>query len=226
MTLTAISWIFIALGMVTALAIALDVRKRPQHMTVMNITWPITGLYLPVVGWLIYIVMGRPDGMSPDSQSGHGGHQHATKPKWQSVFVSVTHCGGGCTLGDSVAAPIVALTGFTVLGSELLGHFTGAFIGAYLFGLAFQIMPIMGMGESNFGKALVQAVKADTLSLIAFEIGMFGWLAFAFLLLLPNTPSVASAPYWFMMQIAMIIGFATAYPANCWLVNRGIKHGM
>ena len=102
MTLTTISWIFIALGIATALAIALDVRKRPQHMTVMNIPWPITGLYFPVVGWLIYAVMGRPDGMSADSQAGHRGHRHehhhATKPKWQSVFVSVTHCGGGCTL--------------------------------------------------------------------------------------------------------------------------------
>ncbi len=232
MTLTTLSWIVIALGIATALAIALDVLKRPQHMTVMNITWPITGLYFPVVGWWIYATMGRPDGMSGHDHHDHGGehagheHHHADKPKWQSVFVSVTHCGGGCTLGDSLAAPIVALTGFTVLGSELLGHFTGAFIGAYLFGLLFQIMPIMSMGESNFGTAFVQAVKADTLSLVAFEVGMFGWLAVAFLWILPDTPSVASADYWFMMQIAMIIGFATAYPANWWLVNRGIKHGM
>jgi len=230
MSLTTISWIFIALGIATALAIALDVKRQPQHTTVMNITWPITGLYFPVVGWWIYAAMGWADGMSADSHANHGGHahehHHAEKPKWQSVFVSVTHCGGGCTLGDSLAAPIVALTGFTVLGSELLGHFSGAFIGAYLFGLAFQIMPIMSMGESNFARALVQAFKADTLSLIAFEIGMFGWLAFAFLWLLPGTPSVASAEYWFMMQIAMVIGFATAYPANWWLVSRGIKHGM
>jgi hypothetical protein len=29
-----------------------------------------------------------------------------------------------------------------------------------------------------------------------------------------------------MMQIAMMIGFATTYPMNAWLVRRGIKHGM
>ncbi|GAB3683712.1 hypothetical protein GCM10028792_33430 [Salinisphaera aquimarina] len=52
------------------------------------------------------------------------------------------------------------------------------------------------------------------------------WIAAAIKLLLPEKPHVASATFWFMMQIAMIIGFATAYPANWWLIKRGIKHGM
>lgn len=222
MTLNLIAWITLALGAITAVAIAVDVYRRPQHMSVMNITWPITGLYFPVVGWWLYTTMGRAEGTSG---SGHG-HHHASKPKWQRVFVGVTHCGGGCTLGDSIAAPIVAVTGFTLLGSELLGHYAGAFIGAYLFGLLFQILPMLEMGETNIARAFVNAVKADTLSLVAFEIGMFGWLTIAFLGLMGQTPPVASAEYWFMMQIAMIIGFATAYPANWWLINRGIKHGM
>ncbi|MGC1133656.1 MAG: DUF4396 domain-containing protein [Nitrososphaeraceae archaeon] len=32
--------------------------------------------------------------------------------------------------------------------------------------------------------------------------------------------------FWFMMQIGMTIGFFTSYPANIWLVKKGIKHGM
>ncbi len=32
--------------------------------------------------------------------------------------------------------------------------------------------------------------------------------------------------YWFLMQIGMIIGFATAWPANIWLIRRGIKEVM
>ncbi|RJS93029.1 DUF4396 domain-containing protein [Salinisphaera sp. Q1T1-3] len=234
MTLFAVSWFFILLGIATALVIAVDVYRHPQHMGVMNITWPITGLYLPVLGAIAYWVMGRPDGMTGHhhEHTGHDhhgdgcGHHHAPKPKWQSVFVGVTHCGGGCTIGDCLAAPIVAAAGFTVLGSTLLGHYVGAFIGAYIFGLAFQILPAMQMGETNLWKAFVNAVKADTVSLIAFEIGMFAWLAIAFLGILGHEPSVASPVYWFHMQIAMLFGFITAYPANWWLINRGIKHGM
>jgi len=39
------SWISIGLGLATALVIALDVRKHPQSMRIMNIVWPVTGLF-------------------------------------------------------------------------------------------------------------------------------------------------------------------------------------
>lgn len=32
--------------------------------------------------------------------------------------------------------------------------------------------------------------------------------------------------FWFMMQIAMIFGFLTAYPANWWLIRAGFKETM
>jgi len=35
-----------------------------------------------------------------------------------------------------------------------------------------------------------------------------------------------SPVFWFMMQIGMILGFFTSYPANWWLVKKGIKQGM
>src|SRR5699024_11190085 len=100
------------------------------------------------------------------------------------------------------------------------------FIGAYLFGILFQFLPALSMGKSSPGKALINAIKADTLSLIAFEVGMFGWMALVALVLLPSAHDPGSAVFWFMMQIGMILGFATTYPANWWLISRGIKHGM
>lgn len=38
--------------------------------------------------------------------------------------------------------------------------------------------------------------------------------------------SVASATYWFGMQIRMIIGFFTAWPINTWLIRKGWKEKM
>lgn len=86
--------------------------------------------------------------------------------------MGVTHCAGGCVLGDLIAVPMVSVIGFTVVNSSLLGHFVGEFIAAYLFGIAFQMLPMMSMGESNPVRAFVNAIKVDTLSLVAFEIGM------------------------------------------------------
>jgi hypothetical protein len=42
-----------------------------------------------------------------------------------------------------------------------------------------------------------------------------------------TAPLSADEPlFWFVMQLAMIAGFATSYPANWWLVRKGIKEGM
>src|SRR5699024_10627535 len=114
-----------------------------------------------VIGWWIYAAMGRPNG-KPKHSHGRQDHYHTPKPKWQSTFVGVTHCGGGCALGDSIAAPIVSALVFTVLGTELLAHFTGEFISAYLFGIAFQLLPMLEMGETSVAKAFINAIKADT----------------------------------------------------------------
>jgi hypothetical protein len=32
--------------------------------------------------------------------------------------------------------------------------------------------------------------------------------------------------FWLMMQIAMILGLATTFPMNWWLIRRGVKEAM
>ena len=32
--------------------------------------------------------------------------------------------------------------------------------------------------------------------------------------------------FWFAMSMALLVGFVISYPANWWLVTRGLKHGM
>lgn len=84
----------------------------------------------------------------------------------------------------------------------------------------------MGMGSKPAEEKLKNAIKADTWSLIAFEIGMFAWMALSHYVFF-SEPSKPNDPvFWFMMQIAMMIGFGTSYPANWYLVKKGIKHAM
>ncbi|GAA4788847.1 hypothetical protein GCM10023200_24310 [Actinomycetospora chlora] len=42
----------------------------------------------------------------------------------------------------------------------------------------------------------------------------------------PHSLRPDTAAYWFLMQIGMVIGFATAWPANAWLIRRGTKEAM
>jgi hypothetical protein len=73
--------------------------------------------------------------------------------------------------------------------------------------------------------ALLEAIKADTLALTAFEIGLFAWMAVVYFQFVPR-PELMSATYWFMMQIGMVLGFIASFPLNWLLVRSGVKGGM
>ncbi len=189
----------------------------------MNWVWPITGLYGgPLAIWM-YVRLGRP--ASREAMMRSDGRM-AEKPFYSSVAVSATHCGAGCVLGDVIAEFAIFFTTFTILGSTLAAEFAGDYILAYAFGIAFQFFAIVPMRHLSVVPGLKAAVKADTLSLTAFEIGLFGWMALSFFVLfhpplMPNQPA-----FWFMMQIGMVIGYLTSYPANWLLIRSGIKEAM
>jgi hypothetical protein len=230
--LARIAPISLALAALCAMAIAIDIlARRRQVMPVMNLVWPITALYLGPIGLWAYWTMGRPDAL-PKPHAGMPGMDHATavharsKPFWQSVFVATSHCGAGCVVGDLIGEALVAGMGLVWFGSPMLTTFAVVFVLSYLVGIGFQffaIAPIRGLGLRD---GLTAAIKADTVSLLAFEVGMFGWM-----ILLRAAPFALpmesrSLVYWFLMQIAMIVGFLTSYPANWWLVTHGVKEAM
>ena len=82
------------------------------------------------------------------------------------------------------------------------------------------------MRNLGFGEGIREAIKADTISLVAFEIGMFAWMTLTTKVFFAHPLQPNSFVYWFMMQIAMIVGFLTTYPANWLLIRRGVKTEM
>jgi hypothetical protein len=209
--LTVIAWISLVLAFVSAGIILIDVVRRPQQMAIMNWVWPITALYAGPLAIWAYRKLGRSSGR---------------KPFWASVVVSATHCGAGCTLGDIIAELAIYFGGITVAGSMLGAEYVGDYVLAYAFGIVFQYFAIVPMRGLSFWPGVRAAVKADTLTLTAFEVGLFGWMALSYFVLfrphlMPNEPA-----YWFMMQIGMLVGFVTSYPMNWWLIRIGIKEAM
>ncbi len=59
---------------------------------------------------------------------------------------------------------------------------------------------------------------------------MYGFVAIAYFVFFNDgfgaKLEVNSFEFWFMMQIAMMVGFVTSYPANWWLITRGLKERM
>lgn len=204
----------LCLAAVSALAIVADLRRNPQKMAVMTYVWPITALYFGPVAFWAYWRMGRPEG------------GHAEKPFWMATFVGATHCGAGCTLGDIIAEFVVFLAGLAIAGSAFAAALVGDYVLAYILGIAFQYFSIVPMRHLSPGQGILAAIKADTLSLTAFEVGLFAWMALTRFVFFHPAPKPDSPVFWFMMQIGMVVGFATTFPMNWWLVKTGVKEAM
>lgn len=149
------------------------------------------------------------------------------RPQWQSIALSAMHCGAGCTLADIIGESYTGFHPLAIGGSFVIGAWIIDYILALIIGVYFQYVAIREMQKISAGEALLRAVKADILSLTAWQIGMYGWMYVVIFILFKDQPlSKTSTDFWFMMQIAMLCGFLTAYPMNALLIKLGIKKGM
>jgi hypothetical protein len=161
----------------------------------------------------------------PGTRTETGDKRPAERRFWEDVWVGTTHCGAGCTLGDVAAEWAVFLGGFALFGTTLASSYVCDFTAAYILGVVFQYFSIAPMRNLRGMAALRAAIKADTVSLVAFEIGLFAFMFWMHRHFRP--PLEPTQPeYWFLMQIGMILGFCTSYPANWWLIRKKWKEAM
>jgi hypothetical protein len=226
-----VAWVSIVVAVGSAVVIAIDEVRRPQTMGVMNLVWPITALYLSGIAVWWYWRVGRR--MAVGSGMEMGGHGQGSmggsegSPTFGESALAASHCGAGCVLGDLVTEYLVFAMGLTVAGSMLLASFVWDFVAAWSLGILFQYFTIKPMRNLTVREALVAAVKADTLSIVAFQVGMYGWMLIMHFVLFPASHMEANrASYWMMMQVAMVCGFMTSLPMNWWLVKIGWKEKM
>jgi uncharacterized protein DUF4396 len=161
-----------------------------------------------------------PDGTDEPAQPGE-----RARPWWVTMAIEVSHCGAGCSLGDVISEFAIFALGLTIAGLTLGAEYAGDYIFALAFGIVFQYFAIAPMRGLGLKDGLIAATKADFISLTAFEVGLFGWMAVMAFVLFPAPHNLmpSSAAFWLLMQIGMIIGYCTSWPANVWLVKRGIK---
>lgn len=245
--LTVVAWISLGVAFACAIATAWDIaRGYRQHMAIMNAVWPITALYWGPVALWFYARRGRrmsarwaqEHRMDLEDMMSSGEDEPASpwafaRKNWWPISKGVSHCGAGCTLGDIVGEWIVYATAWTIPlfaahdANSLMAMFAADFVLAWTFGIVFQYFSIVPMrDEIGRLQGIWAAIKADTLSIVAFQVGLFGFMALYHLVLWQPPLSTASAGYWFMMQIGMIVGFFTAWPVNLWLIRRGWKEKM
>lgn len=186
----------------------------------MNVVWPVTALYSGPLALYAYFAFGR------NLRSNAVDTQPPKSPFWQSVLKGALHCGSGCTLGDLLSAWLILLIPISVLGSKLIGDWLIEYVAAFFIGIIFQYYAIKPMRQLSAGRAIIEALKADALSLTAWQIGMYGWMAISNFLIFHRHLKADEPVFWLMMQIGMLCGLITAFPVNWWLIRRGIKEAM
>jgi hypothetical protein len=147
---------------------------------------------------------------------------------WWEAALSDTHCGAGCALGDIGGEWLVWAAAWTIGSTGDLGpEYILDLPLAWIFGILFQYFAIAPLrGQVGELAPLGDAIKSDTLSVLSFEVGLFGWMALAHYVIWQPPLPIDSSSQWFMMQVAMTLGFLTSWPVNRWLLLKGVKEPM
>jgi hypothetical protein len=222
----AVAWAALALGFASALVIAVDIflLGNRQHMAIMNLVFPLTALYLGPLALALYLARGRR--MSHKQMQARPMVEHEARDSWWQVSLSDTHCGAGCALGDIGGEWLVWATAWMIGSTAELGpEYILDLPLAWIFGILFQYFAIAPLrGQVGELAPLRDAIKSDTLSVLSFEVGLFGWMALAQYVIW--TAPIDSSGHWLMMQVGMTLGFLTSWPVNRWLLRTGVKEPM
>ncbi len=218
--LTALSWVFVALALLSAGALLYDIYGRGyrQRVRAMEAVWSVSALYFGPLSLLIYARWGRP--RSEKWQSEHGGPLEKSLPA--AVTTGGLPGGAASTVAHFIGVPLVVLSGLTIFGLDLwaliLVIAVIATVLLFVFEYFFSTVRERGLAS---GKGLGVAFSIALVTVLAFDVGMGGWMLFLhFFWIMPPPTDVA---FLFLMQIGLVLGFLTGYPAVAWLVARGTK---
>ncbi len=221
-----LSLIALVAGAFCALVIAADECRRPQPMWIMNLVWPLIALSGSFTVVWFYFRFGQERSCDREELT------------LSDVAKAASHCGSGCTLGDVLAEALAyAAPGISVafgwhwlFEDKIFATWVLDFVFAFAFGIGFQYFSIVPMRHLAPLDGLKHALRADTLSLISWQLGMYSVMAAASFFVFPALFHISlrsdMPEFWFVMQLAMIAGFATSLPVNAWLLRTGMKAKM
>lgn len=147
--LHALSISALLLGAACSLLLSVQVIRHPQHMTIMNVVWPVSALFGTLAVVLAYYRYGRLATM----EAHHHAKERGEKPPNMTgtpfpvmVGKGALHCGSGCMLGDVAAewlaflVPVVAVWfgWHSIFDEKMYAVWVLDFVFAYGLGIEFQ----------------------------------------------------------------------------------------
>jgi hypothetical protein len=220
--LSPVAWTYITLALIATAIIAVDVYLgRRRHVSIASeLVWVTSGLYLGPFAIPVYLKFGRTHAAS-NSTTTAAATKRATATAHSDAALAVLPGGGASAVAHLIAVPIVAAIGWTIAGLAMwpmiivIAILATVMLAVYERHAASNADVATGRGR---GLTLGAAFFAALVTVAAFDVGMVGWM----LLLHFNSamPPVSDATFWFLMQLGVVVGLVTGYPAVKWLLNR------
>ena len=197
---TPIAWTFLALALVSALVIAVEIVRGRRHGSVAaDLVWVAAALYLGPAAWVL-----------------HRRHAHLAGDAETPAEVALPG-GSASAVAHLVGVPLVIASGLTIAGIDLWVMIIVIGVIAVVLLLGHELL---AGAERVVGRrpTLAQAAGAAILTVLAFDVGMGGWMvALHFNELMPPA---TEGSFWFLMQLGVLLGLLTGYPAARWLAGR------
>jgi hypothetical protein len=194
------------------LFVAIDIRRTPAA-PVLKWAFIILTAFTGPIGAFFYVLGCR--------EPLDGTHEDYVAVRWRQVLGSTMHCAAGDGIGIIVGAAIGAGLALAFWPDFLLEYALG-----FGFGWAyFQAFAMRDMAGGSYAKSLRMTFLPELLSMNLLMTGMQLTARFS-MQEIAGGSDPARPQFWFIMSMALVVGFAFAYPINWWLVTHHMKHGM
>jgi hypothetical protein len=200
------------LAALSLLFVAIDIRWTPES-PVLKWGFVLVTAYTGVVGAFLYVLGCR--------EPLPGLHERYVSAQWRQTLGSTMHCVAGDGVGilaGAVLSSVLAVSGLLEVALE--------YVLGFAFGWAiFQALFMRDMVGGSYSRALATTFIPELLSM---NLLMAGMVPTAMILKahVPGADDPTRPSFWFVMSMALLVGFVVAYPINWWLVANHLKHGM
>jgi hypothetical protein len=131
------------------------------------------------------------------------------------------HCVAGDGVGILAGAVLSTFLGLAGITDVIVEYILGFGIGWMIF----QSLFMRDMAGGSYRRALTSTFVPELLSMNLLMAGMVPTVV-ALRERVASANNPASARFWFVMSMGLLLGFVLTYPMNWWLVANHLKHGM
>ena len=192
--------------------VVFDIRRTPESV-VLKWGFVILTAFTGPVGAFFYVLGCR--------EPLPGTHEAYVAATWRQVLGSTMHCAAGDGLGIIAGAALASFLDLGEVSSLILEYALG-----FGFGWGFfQAYAMRDMAGGSYPRSLRMTFIPELFSMnvlmAAMQVVAKPWMS-----RVAGGDDPLGPAFWFIMSMALLVGFLSAYPMNWWLVTRRLKHGM